>query len=115
MFSITIPVSSQERPKMIGNITDSDFRPFLSLLCPFQVLVWCLLGALLECVGGLRPVNVAFALLIFILIFLFLFLCKNRASDLFKTADLLFPIACGLMLSMPPHVSADAYVRKEMH
>jgi hypothetical protein len=31
--------------------------------------VWCLLGALLGCVVGLRPVNVAFTLLIFILVF----------------------------------------------
>jgi hypothetical protein len=35
----------------------------------FQVLVWCLLGALPGCVGELRPVNVAFALLFFILVF----------------------------------------------
>jgi hypothetical protein len=47
--------------------------PLLSRpLCPLQVLVGCLLGALQGCVGGLRPVNVDFALLIFILVFFFL-------------------------------------------
>jgi hypothetical protein len=38
-----------------------------------SLFVWCLLGALLGCVGRLRPVNVAFALLIFILVFLLSF------------------------------------------
>jgi hypothetical protein len=34
--------------------------------------IWCLLGALLGCVGGLFPVNDAFALLILILVCFFL-------------------------------------------
>jgi hypothetical protein len=42
--------------------------PLLSPLCPLQV-VWGFLGALLECVGDPRPVNVVFALLIFTLVF----------------------------------------------
>jgi hypothetical protein len=42
----------------------------LSPLCPLRIFVWCLLGALLGCVGGPRPLSVAFALLIFILFFL---------------------------------------------
>jgi hypothetical protein len=46
--------------------------PLLSPLNPLQVFVWCLLGALLGCVRGRRPVNVAFALLIFFLVILLL-------------------------------------------
>jgi hypothetical protein len=44
--------------------------PLLSPLCPLWVFVWCLLGVLLGCVRGRRPVDVAYALLIFILVIL---------------------------------------------
>jgi hypothetical protein len=42
--------------------------PLLSPLCPLQVFVWCLLGVLLGCVRGQRPVNVAFALFFILVI-----------------------------------------------
>jgi hypothetical protein len=45
-------------------------KKLLSFDGPLQGFVWCFLGAVLGCVGGLRPMNVAFALLIFILVFL---------------------------------------------
>jgi hypothetical protein len=60
--------------------------PLLSPLCPLRVCVWCLLGALLGCVRGQRPVNVAFALLIFIIVIWWKKLCKTVIFRNFETS-----------------------------